>query len=185
MSVSFGEGARRVLRSGDPKGDDFRNAHEWVRDIRSLLVGIRGELEDIGKIEASFPHDRLCNKVAGSLTLALIALHRLVEGDRSFVARANNSDGLWADVAANPSRYIIEDGSTWDWRPNGIFVRRDRRAGGSPGTTPPFVLSLLWTCQTCGWNTTVDAPGFGGDGRFHYEQPGNRPCGPITAQRAI
>ena len=48
---------------------------------------------------------------------------------------------------------------------------------------PDFVLTLLWTCQSCGWTCEVDAPGFAGDGRLHYMQPDNRTCGPITAQR--
>lgn len=51
------------------------------------------------------------------------------------------------------------------------------------GLRASFVLTLRWTCQTCGWTTIVDAPGFGGDGRWHYEQPDNRKCGPITAQK--
>jgi hypothetical protein len=118
----------RVLHSGDPRGDDYREAEKAVRDIRSRLVHIRGELHDLGKIEASFPHDRLCDNVAGSLTLALIALFQFIDGDRSFSTRADKIDALWADVAANPDRYTIKDGATWDWRPSGIF----RRGGALP-----------------------------------------------------
>lgn len=119
---------RRVLREGDPRGDDYRNADVWVRDIRSRLSHIRGELEDIGRIEASFEHDRTCNDVAGALTLALVSLHRLVDGsDRSFTSRAARSDALWADVRANPDNYVIEEGSSWKWRPWGIFKQGGRR----------------------------------------------------------
>jgi hypothetical protein len=119
---------RRVLRSGDPRGDDYRAAQEWVVDIRSRLAHIRGELEDVGRIETMLPHDRLCDKVAGSLTLALIALHQLEQGDRSLGTRAARVDELWADVAANPDAYKIEDGESWPWRPFGIFKRGGRRA---------------------------------------------------------
>ena len=119
---------RRVLKSGDPRGTDLREAQDWLEDIRSRLSHIRGELEDIGRIEAYMPHDRMADKVAGTLTLALIALHQLVDGDRSFEVRAEGSDKLWADVAANPEAYAIEDGESWKWRPLGIFKRprRDR-----------------------------------------------------------
>lgn len=123
----YGRRVRRVLHSGDPRADDLRAAGEWVAEIRSRLVHIRGELEDIGRIEASFPHDRMCDKVAGSLTLAISALHQFVDGgERSFENRAVRTDELWADVAANPDAYVIEDGSTWDWRPRGIFKRGGR-----------------------------------------------------------
>lgn len=118
----------RVLKDGDPKGDDLREAQQWVEDIRSRLVEIRGELEDIARIEAYFPHDSLCGKVAGSMTLALIALHKLVDGESSFATRAERSDELWADAAENPDAYVIEDGETWGWRPWGIYKKggRDR-----------------------------------------------------------
>jgi hypothetical protein len=49
--------------------------------------------------------------------------------------------------------------------------------------TRPFVLTLRWTCQACGWEWVVDAPGFAGDGHLHYPD-GVRGCGPITAQKA-
>ena len=45
------------------------------------------------------------------------------------------------------------------------------------------VLTLKWTCQTCGWQNICNAPGFAGDGRYHFPD-GRTPCGPITAQRA-
>ena len=48
-----------------------------------------------------------------------------------------------------------------------------------------FTLTLLWTCQTCGWTCECDAPGFAGDGIDHYIHPGNIKCGPISAQRAV
>lgn len=116
----------RILQSGDPRGEDYRAAQEWVVEIRSRLSHIRGELEDIGRIEAYFTHDRLCDDVAGSLSLALIALYGLVEGERSFKARAERVDALWADVAAKPDDYTIRDGRSWDWRPLGIFKRGGR-----------------------------------------------------------
>lgn len=116
----------RILQSGDPRGEDYRAAQEWVDDVRGRLVDIRGELEDIGRIEAYFTHDRRCNDVAGSLTLALIALHGLVEGERSFKAKADRVDALWADVAANPDDYRVDDGRSWEWRPLGIFKRGGR-----------------------------------------------------------
>lgn len=117
---------RRVLHSGDPRGDDWREAQKWIGNIRSRLSHIRGELEDLGRIEAQFPHDRLCGDVAGTLTLALIALHQLEDGARSFDMRAARADELWADVAANPDHYVIKDGRSWDWRPLGIFKRGGR-----------------------------------------------------------
>lgn len=117
---------RRILHSRDPRGEDYRNAQEWVEEIRSRLGHIRGELHDIGRIEASFPHDRLCDEVAGSLSLAIIALHRLVEGERSFNHRADKVDELWEAVAALPEDYLIKDDSSWDWRPWGIFKRLGR-----------------------------------------------------------
>jgi len=46
-----------------------------------------------------------------------------------------------------------------------------------------FVLTLEWICQTCGWSFVVDAPGFAGDGRFHYPSGGLNACGPIFARR--
>ncbi len=113
----------RVLHSGDPRGDDYREAQKWVKDIRSRLSHIRGELEDIGRIEAYLPHDRMADKVAGSLTLAIIALYQLEHGEGSFEARAERSDALWADVAANPDAFVIKDGKTWEWRALNIFKR--------------------------------------------------------------
>lgn len=119
---------RRVLKSGNPRGDDYRDAEKWIEDIRSRLSHIRGELEDVGRIETMMEHDRLCNKVAGSLTLALIALHSLCDnGERSFSSKANHSDELWADVRRNPDRYVIEDGESWEWRPWNIFKRGGRK----------------------------------------------------------
>lgn len=117
---------RRILHSGDPRGDDFRDAAKWAKDIRSRLVHLRGELEDLGRIEATLRHDRMCDNVAGSLTLALVALYGLVEGERSFAARAERSDALWADVAADPDAFVIKDERSWDWRPLGIFKRGGR-----------------------------------------------------------
>lgn len=117
---------RRVLHSGDPRGDDYRDAEAWIRDIRSRLVHIRGELEDVARIEASFPHDSLCAKVAGATTLSILALYQLLEGDRSFSHRADLADKLWEDARADPDGYIIEDGATWKWRPSNIFKRGGR-----------------------------------------------------------
>lgn len=128
---------RRVLRDGDPRGDDYRDAGEWVEDIRSRLSHIRGELEDVGRIEAVSEHDRSCKDVAGALTLAISSLYRLVEGERSFGRRAERVDALWADVRADPDAYVIEPGTTlakrgqeadqpWEWRPWGIFKRGGR-----------------------------------------------------------
>lgn len=118
---------RRALRSGDPRGDDLREAQGWVKEIRSRLVHIRGELEDIGRIEAVSPHDSTCVNVAGALTLAISALYSLTNGERSFKDRAERTDELWADVAANPDDYEVRDGSTWKWQPWGIYKRGGRR----------------------------------------------------------
>lgn len=128
---------RRVLKSGDPRGDDYREAQAWVNDIRSRLVQIRGELHDVGRIEAISKHDRTCEDVAGALTLAIRSLYDLLDGERSFAARAEREDALWADVAVNPDAYVIEDGTTlarrgqkseqpWEWKPLGIFKRGGR-----------------------------------------------------------
>lgn len=130
---------RRVLKEDDPRGDDYREAADWVEDIRSRLSHIRGELEDIGRIEAVSEHDRSCNNVAGSLTLAIRSLYDLVQGERSFRARAERLDELWADVEANPDAYVIEPGTTiakrgqaeeqpWEWKPWGIFKRGGRES---------------------------------------------------------
>lgn len=113
----------RILRSGDPRGDDYREAQEWAKNIRSRLVHMRGELEDLGRIEAYLQHDRLCDKIAGSLTLAIIALHSLTEGERSFTAKAERADALWADVARDPASYRVDEGRSWDWRALNIFKR--------------------------------------------------------------
>jgi len=43
-------------------------------------------------------------------------------------------------------------------------------------------LVLTWRCKTCGWQTTLPTPGFGGNGFNHYIG-GNIPCGPIYAYR--
>lgn len=121
---------RRVLYSGQPRGVDYRNAQAWVNDIRSRLGHIRGELEDVGRIEALFRHDRRCNDVAGALSLAIIALHVLVEGERSFEARAERVDELWERAAARPDDFVIREGDgDWEWRPLGIFERGGGRRG--------------------------------------------------------
>lgn len=128
---------RRVLHADDPKGSDYRDAAEWVEDIRSRLAHIRGELEDIGRIEAISEHDRSCNDAAGALSLVIRSLYDLVEGRRSFKARAEHVDALWAAVEADPDGYVIEPGTTlakrgqkedqpWEWRPWGIFKRGGR-----------------------------------------------------------
>lgn len=122
MTFNFGV-TRRVLRADDPRGDDYRNAEAWVRDIRSRLAHIRGELEDIGRIESWLEHDRLCNDAAGTVTLLLIALHSLLEGERAFHVRAASLDALWADVESNPANYVIEAGESWPWKPRGIYKR--------------------------------------------------------------
>lgn len=117
---------RRVLHSGDPRGADYLAAEEWAIDIRSRLVQLRGELEDLGRIEARFEHDRLCGKVAGSLTLAIIALHSLQDGERSFGVKGKRADALWAEAARDPDAHKIVDGTSWDWRALGIFKRGGR-----------------------------------------------------------
>ena len=122
----------RVLYSSHPTGDDLRDAEEWVRDVRSRLSHIRGELKDIGRIEASLRHDSLCDKASSSITLILIALHGLMDDSgRSFGERAKRVDALWEDVRANPGGYVIEDAERedrfrWDWRPLNIFKRGGR-----------------------------------------------------------
>lgn len=47
-----------------------------------------------------------------------------------------------------------------------------------------YTLTLLWRCSECGWEQAVEAPGFAGDGRFHYPD-GRTACGPISAQRDL
>lgn len=121
--ILAGGRVRRVLKSGDPRDTDYLEAQEWIKDLRSRLSHIRGELEDVGRVEAMFEHDRRCNDVAGAMTLALIALNGLISGDRSFATTAERKRALWEDVAANPDDYVIEDGESWDWRPLGIFKR--------------------------------------------------------------
>lgn len=44
-------------------------------------------------------------------------------------------------------------------------------------------LVLAWTCETCGWESTVPVPGFAGDGFNHYPD-GTNPCGPLVARRS-
>lgn len=46
-----------------------------------------------------------------------------------------------------------------------------------------MTLWLVWRCTVCEWETTVAAPGFGGDGHYHYPD-GATPCGPLVACRA-
>jgi len=43
-----------------------------------------------------------------------------------------------------------------------------------------FVLTLKWECEQCGWICVIDAPGFAGDGKFHYIN-GRWACGPLKA----
>lgn len=43
-------------------------------------------------------------------------------------------------------------------------------------------LTLLWRCHECGWVSIIDAPGFAGDGQWHFPD-GRTACGPISAQR--
>lgn len=114
---------RRVLSSDEPRGDDLREAEAWIREVRSRLVHIRGELEDIGRIEARFPPDSLCRMASGTLTLVLIAIHQLVEGERSFGARAKREDDLWAQADADPDGFVVREGTDWDWRPLAIYPR--------------------------------------------------------------
>lgn len=45
-------------------------------------------------------------------------------------------------------------------------------------------LVLTWHCTTCGWETTMPVPGFGGDGYNHYPD-GTHPCGPLIARRTL
>lgn len=129
----------RILKAGDPRGDDYREAEAWVKDIRSRLVHIRGELHDVGRIEAISERDRTCEDVAGALTLAIRSLYDLLDGERSFGASAERLDALWADVEANPDAYVIEEGTTmakrgqksdqpWEWKPWGIFKRGGRKS---------------------------------------------------------
>ena len=47
-----------------------------------------------------------------------------------------------------------------------------------------YVLTLMWVCQKCGWELAVNAPGFAGDGKYHYPD-GRTPCGPIHAHRIL
>jgi hypothetical protein len=41
---------------------------------------------------------------------------------------------------------------------------------------------LRWTCETCGWQVDVPAPGYAGDGYRHYFGD-LRGCGPLVARR--
>lgn len=124
---------RRVLKAGDPKGDDYRDAMLWIADIRSRLAHIRGELGDAGKLEAISERDRIATNAQGGLTLVIRALH---DTQQKLKDSATRVDELWADVEANPDAYVIEDGVTlakrgqkaeqeWDWKPSGIFKRGD------------------------------------------------------------
>lgn len=45
-------------------------------------------------------------------------------------------------------------------------------------------LVLTWRCTTCGWETTMPVPGFGGDGCDHFPD-GRTPCGPLIARRSL
>lgn len=56
-------------------------------------------------------------------------------------------------------------------------------SGNQASFSSDLMLTLIWTCQSCGWRMLVNAPGFAGDGKQHYVN-GVSPCGPITAQRA-
>lgn len=49
--------------------------------------------------------------------------------------------------------------------------------------TRKLSIEFTWRCTACAKEWTIAAPGFAGDGVYHYEQPGNRACGPIYAQR--
>lgn len=106
-----GQRVRRVLYNGDPKGDDFRAAHAEVRAIRSEISRLRGRLQAVGSIETHFWFDSTANVAAGTLSAAVIALYRLVDGEgHDLAARAERLDDLWADVDAHPENYLIKEG---------------------------------------------------------------------------
>lgn len=100
---------RRVLYADAPREQDFLDAAEEVKAIRTELGRLRSRLEKVGNIEAEFWFDRIATKVAGALTIAIMALYSLVEGESSLIRRAENSRKLWADAEAHPDLYIIEE----------------------------------------------------------------------------
>lgn len=121
--------ARRVVYEGHPREADYLAAAQAVREIRSDMSRIRRRLETMQLIETNYAHDSQALRAAGAVHCAIVALHELEEGDRSFVARADRTRRLWEAVAASPDQYVREPGSSggtgqtqwkwedWNWEP--------------------------------------------------------------------
>lgn len=101
---------RRVVYEDDPREADYLAALNEVREIRTELSHLRSRLRDLSKVETPMWSDSLSVEVAGTMTLAIIALHTLEIGDRSFAQKARRSRELWADVGANPDDYVVKEG---------------------------------------------------------------------------
>lgn len=110
----------RVIYEGNPRAQDYLAALAEVKAIRSELVRLRSRLRDLSGIEAHFPHDSLADEAAGAMSLAIIALYSLVDGKRSFAARADRDRELWEDIEANPESYVLlpvdENRRPWRFR---------------------------------------------------------------------
>lgn len=105
---------RRVLYADDPRKKDYLAARDEVHAIRMELSRLRHRLRELARTEALFWFDASANDAAGALSLVIVSLHRLEEGDRSFTSRAERAGALWADVEARPDAYLIEPGTSRD-----------------------------------------------------------------------
>lgn len=106
---------RRVLYKGDPSADDLLAARAEVEAIRRELGNLRGRLQAVGRVETGFWFDSTANAAAGSLTMAVMALYSLCDGERDDLKhRAERVRDLWADAASNPDFYAIEEGKSRD-----------------------------------------------------------------------
>lgn len=118
----------RVIYEDSPREADYLAAQAEMKAIRSELSRLRSRLRDLSGIETALPHDSLTLEAAGAMSLAIIALYTLVDGDRSFLASAERSRLLWEDIEANPERYVLRptDEKRRPWR-TGVLGEEDRR----------------------------------------------------------
>lgn len=103
---------RRVLYKGDPGEAEYLNALAEVKAIRSELADLRSRLKEVGKIETLFDFDSTAIDCARAINLLLNSLYKLVEGARSFKAKAEQSREIWEDAHRNPDDYVIQDGTS-------------------------------------------------------------------------
>lgn len=93
--------------------EDMLAAEREVHEIRRGLTDLRHRLNRLseGADRGTIPTDSVAHTVACSLTTAVVTLYELENpsDDRSFAARAKRIKGLWQDLYANPTRYVLRE----------------------------------------------------------------------------